>query len=139
MLDLGSATIPETPAAGRIHGQNFLCDRASLSTNGTLTIRAGTRGQTELGLTINFSGARADALAGQSINITTNADKAARVTLRWREGGENKRQSFDDGYAMRLEFGPDINNRITGKIYLCAPDDEKSYVAGTFNFSARRR
>jgi DNA-directed RNA polymerase subunit RPC12/RpoP len=138
MLTLDGVTIPDSPAAGRIHGQDFLAERANFSTNGVLTIRAGTRGPVEFGLTINFIGATVESLAGQNINVTTNADKAARLTLRWREGGQTMRDAFDNGYAMRLEFGALANNRLPGKIYLCMPDETKSYVAGTFNVEIRR-
>jgi hypothetical protein len=138
MLNLDGVTIPDSPAAGRIHGQDFLAERASFSTNGILTIRAGTRGTVDFGLNINFSGATADSLAGQTINVATNADKAARLTLRWRDGGQTMRDNFDGGYAMRLEFGALANNRMPGKIYLCTPDETKSYVAGTFNVEIRR-
>lgn len=138
MLNLAGVAIPDLAAAGRIHGQDFIAERANFSTNGTLTIRAGTRGPVEFGLNISFSGATAESLAGQSINVATNAEKAARVTLRWKEGDEVKRQGFSDGYAMRLEFGAEANNRMPGKIYLCTPDETKSYIAGTFNVEIRR-
>jgi hypothetical protein len=58
--------------------------------------------------------------------------------LRWRDGGQTARENFDGGYALRLEFGALANNRIPGKIYLCTPDESKSYVAGTFNADIRR-
>lgn len=138
MLSLDGVMIPDSPAAGRIHGQDFLAERASFSTNGTLTIRAGTRGMVEFGLNISFSGATVGTLAGQTLNVATNAEKAARVTLRWKDGDEVKRENYDGGYAMRLEFGALANNRMPGKIYLCTPDETKSYVAGTFNVEIRR-
>src|SRR5208337_632800 len=81
-LDLEAASIPTTPAAGRIHGQDFIVERASFQ-NGTLTLRRGTHGPVDFGVTINFSGAQAEALAAQAINVTTITDEAARVTLRW--------------------------------------------------------
>ncbi len=138
MLNLDSETnFPDAAAAGRIHGQNFIVGRAYLQ-NGTLTLRSGTGGPVELGVTINFSGAQAEALAGQSINVSTNADAAARVTLRWQEDQQAAKKSIDGGYAMRLEFGALAGNRIPGKIYLCAPDDLKSYVMGTFNAEIRK-
>jgi len=34
---------------------------------------------------------------------------------------------------MRLEFGALSKGKLPGKIYLCTPDAEKSYVMGTFN------
>jgi DNA-directed RNA polymerase subunit RPC12/RpoP len=138
MLSLDGVDFPATAAAGRIHGQDFIVERANFSTNGTLTIRNGTRGPVEFGLNINFSGARAESLAGQTINIAPNVDKAARVTLRWRDASGAQHETFDSGYAMRLQFGPEANNRIPGKIYLCTPDEMKSYVAGTLTIEIRR-
>jgi hypothetical protein len=39
---------------------------------------------------------------------------------------------------MRLEFGALEKNHLPGKIYLCTPDDEKSYLVGSFNADARK-
>ena len=138
MLDLTAATIPDTTTAGRIHGQNFIIERANFQ-NGTLTLRAGTKGAIEFGVQINFSGAQPEALSGKTLNVTTNADKAARVTLRWKDaGGAVQKENYDDSYALRLEFGALANSRLPGKIYLCTPDVEKSYLMGTFNADARK-
>ena len=87
---------------------------------------------------INFSGVQAEALAGQSINIATNAETAARLTLRWKEDQSAKREGFTNGYALRLEFGALVKNHLPGKIYLCTPDDQKSYIAGDFNAEIRK-
>ena len=137
LLTLGTNAIPDGPVAGRIHGQDFISERATFQ-NGTLTLREGTRGPVEFGVTVNFSGALAEALAGQTINVTTNADKAARVTARWKNGDHAEKASYDDSYALRLEFGALDKNRLPGKIYLCLPDDEKSYLLGTFTADARK-
>jgi len=80
-LTLGTNAIAETPVAGRIHGQDFSLERAAFQ-NGSLVLRAGLRGQVEFGAIINFSGATSEALSGRILNVTTNAEKAARVTLR---------------------------------------------------------
>jgi hypothetical protein len=87
---------------------------------------------------INFGGARDDALAGQSINISAGAAAAAHLTLRWREGSGWMHEDFMNGYALRLDFGAQANNHLPGKIYLCAPDGQKSYIAGGFNAEIRR-
>jgi DNA-directed RNA polymerase subunit RPC12/RpoP len=137
MLDLAAAVIPEERAAGRIHGRDFICERAFLQ-SGTLTLRTGTHGTVELGVLINFKNAQTESLSGQSINVATNADKAANVMLRWLEDGRQKKENFDDRYAMRLEFGPLVGNHLPGKIYLCTPDDGKSYVAGAFIADIRK-
>ena len=137
MLNLDAAAIPDSPAAGRIHGQDFIIERASFQ-NGTLTLREGTRGSVDFGITINFSGARIEALVAQTVNVTTNTEEAARVTLRWNNDANSGRVSFDSGYAMRLEFGILENNHLPGKIYLCTPDAEKSYLLGTFDTEVRK-
>jgi hypothetical protein len=139
MLSLDNVTnLPNAPVAGRIHGQDFIVERASFQ-NGALMLRAGTHGPVEFGAFINFGGAPPESLSGQTINVTTNADKAAKVSLRWKDAaGAVQKENFADSYAMRLEFGTLANNRLPGKIYLCTPDAEKSYLLGSFNADARK-
>jgi DNA-directed RNA polymerase subunit RPC12/RpoP len=137
-LNLDDVTnLPDTKVAGRIHGQDFIAERVYLQ-NGILTLRVGTKGPMEFGCTVNFGGALAEALAGQVINVSSNADTAARVTLRWKNDEGSGKDNYDSGYAMRLEFGTLANNKLPGKIYLCTPDDEKSYLLGSFNADARK-
>jgi hypothetical protein len=133
MLELAAATIPDSMVAGRIHGRDFICSRAILQ-GGTLTLR----GATDLGATINFGGMLTEALAGQSINVATNAETAAHVMLRWKEGDLFLRENFTNGYALRIEFGQLDGNRMPGKVYLCTPDAEKSYIAGNFDAEIRK-
>ena len=130
-LDLSAAVTPDSTAAGRIHGRDFIAERAFYQ-NGVLTVRQGLKGPTEFALQVNFAGAAPEALAGKTINVASDAEKAATVTLRWKQDAGVQRQNFTAGYAMRLEFGPLAKGRLSGKIYLCAPDAEKSYVMGTF-------
>jgi hypothetical protein len=138
-LVLDTSAIPDTPVAGRIHAQNFIIERAVFQ-NGNLTVRAGTRGPVEFGAIINFSGAQPEDMAGKTINIGTNADKAAQITLRYKpdDGGKVQKETYEAGYALRLEFGELAKNHLPGQIYLCLPDDEKSYLMGSFNADARK-
>ncbi len=130
--------IPASPVAGRILAHDFIAERSSFQ-NGILTFRAGKNNPLDLLAVINFSGVQPEDIAGKTINVTTNAEKAARVTLRWKdEEGNVHKQTYDNGYALHLEFGALANNRLPGTIYLCAPDDEKSYLMGTFNADARK-
>jgi len=133
----GMTDFPDATAAGRIHGQDFIVERASLQ-NGTLTLREGRNGAVTFGVEINFGGAQPEALAGQSLNIAANAPMAARITLHWLDGGQSAMEDLEGGYAMRLQFGQLAGNRLSGKIYFCAPDEMKSYIAGTFNAQIRR-
>ncbi len=137
-LALGTNAIADSPVAGRIHAQDFIVERATFR-DGSLMVRAETKGPVEFGAFVNFGGAQAESLAGQTINVMPEAERAARVQLRWKDvGGEVQRKDFTNGYAMRLEFGALANNRLPGKIYLCLPDAEKSYLLGAFNADARK-
>jgi len=136
-LSLNTNPLPDSVVSGRIHQRDFIIERATFQ-NGTLTLRYGTRGPVDFGVQIGFGGAQPESLSGQSINVTTDAVQAARVTLCWKENAEIMRGIFTNSYAMRLEFGPLANNRLPGKIYLCTPDDEKSFVLGSFNADARK-
>jgi len=42
-------------------------------------------------------------------------------------------QTITKGYVLRIEFGPLAGNRLLVKIYLCTPDEMKSYILGAFN------
>ncbi len=139
MLNLGAAVIPDATAAGRIHGRNFICARA-IWDGGTLTLRMPARDPTDLGLSIYLYTNKTAGLGGQAVSITSNTTNAPRVRLRWREDQQknNKTKDFHAGYALQIEFGQPAGNRLPGKMYLCTPDDEKSYVAGTFNAEIRQ-
>jgi len=137
-LRLKDVKTPETPAAGRIHGRDFLLQRATLQ-GGTLNFRQGTTWPPELGLTVNLFANRGEDLAGQSIQIEANRTNAPRVTLRWKNDQDQPAtKTIRKGYALRLEFGQVSGTRLPGKIYLCTPDDAKSYVAGTFTAEIRK-
>lgn len=138
MMTLETNAIADSPVAGRIHGQNFIMERANFQ-NGTLTLRYGTKGSLEFGAQINFSGAQPESVSGKTLNILADTNKVARVTVRWKdEAGAVQKQNFESNYALRLEFGPLANNRLPGKIWLCLPDAEKSYLFGSFNADARK-
>jgi len=134
MLTLDGAVTPNSAVVGRIHGQDFIVERANFQ-NGTLILRAGTKGALEFGVQINFGGAPPEALAGKAINVSADTEKAALVTLRWKDANGVQKAAYDVGYALRLEFGALAKDHLPGKIYLCLPDAEKSYLMGKFNAS----
>ena len=138
MLSLEGVSIPDSVAAGRVHGRDFICSRATLE-GGTLTMRIPASGPTDLGLSIYLYANQTARLAGQAVNITSDTTNAPRIRLRWKEDQQqNKTQDFHAGYALQIKFGQLAGNRLPGKMYLCTPDDEKSYVAGTFNAEIRK-
>ena len=115
-----------------------MVERAYLS-NGTLTLRDNSRGPVDFGVQINFSGAPVESLTNKTFNILADPNKSARVTLHWKDANDTKQdENFEVKYALRLKFGSLVNNQLAGEIYLCTPDDEKSYLAGTFTADARK-
>jgi len=132
-LNLAEVEIPNTPAAGRIHGLDFLMQRATLQ-GGKLDLRSG-----GTGLTVQLFAKQGEDLAGQSISIEASRTNSPRVTLRWKDEEEKSAtKNIREGYALRLEFGQATNARMPARIYLCTPDDAKSYVAGTFIAEIRK-
>jgi glycerol-3-phosphate dehydrogenase len=76
--------------------------------------------------------------AGKSFEVLTNdAGLVPGVSLFWREGDMRIMETFTNGYAMKLEFGPLASNKLPGKIYLSLPDEAKSCIAGTFTAEIR--
>ena len=131
-LDLGGVVLPDAPAAGRLNGKEFSCQRATLL-GSSLALRQGSKWPPELGVVINLHAAHSADLAGKNIHIATDLAAAPKVALRWRDGQqEPATRNFNDGYALRIEFGALAGERLPGKIYLCLPDEQKSYVAGSF-------
>lgn len=129
-LALDSEKTPGATVVGRIHGLDFMVEKGTYQ-NGELILRAGTNGPVEFGARINF-GVLPDALTNKTVNVSTSVDKAAVAVLLWKENGVAQKEIFKAGYALRLEDGAIAKNIFTGKIYLCTPDAEKSYLMGKF-------
>jgi DNA-directed RNA polymerase subunit RPC12/RpoP len=136
-LELADDAFPDTPSAGKLHGEFVSCNRNTLQ-GGALGFRQSSRGLPDLSVTIYFFAKQPEELRGKSINVTTNDTPVPRVTVRWKEGKETRSQSFTNGYALKLELGEIAGNHMPGKIYLCLPDEAQSRVAGTFNAEIRK-
>jgi hypothetical protein len=139
-LDLANTTFPERPAAGRIHGSDFVSERATLEGN-TFALRQGKGWPPPLGFTLLLPARPpGEGWSGQSISVTTNQQHSApRVVMRWKDAqGQPTKLELRSGYALQLAFGQAETGRITGRIYLCMPDDDQSCVAGTFDAEIRK-
>lgn len=135
-LDLSNVTIPDGNLMGSLHHQAFEVERATLS-GSNLTLRIGTRGQIELGLNIYFFNRQPEELSGKSAQVKPADSTAPRVVMHWHEGGRHS-ETYHNGYAMKIEFGPVSGNALPGKLFISLPDDSKSWVAGTFRAEIHR-
>ena len=131
-LDLTGVTIPDKPVAGRINGRVFKFQHATLK-DGALFLRQGQKGSAELGLRIILFVREDEKLAGKSINIETNHTRAPNVVLGWKDDPQQPMLlDTPPDYALRLQFGALAGDHLPGKIYFCATDEARSWVAGTF-------
>jgi len=138
-LDLTNLTFPEGSAVGSIHGTGFVCERATLQ-GGNLTLRQGRSGPPELGVSVAFFAQQGEELSGKTIEIPSDREPPLpKVTLRWRDDAQQEvRKSVPSGYALRVAFGEVAGGRIPGRIFICLPDENKSFVAGSFDAELRK-
>jgi len=62
-----------------------------------------------------------------------------RVTLRWKDQDDKAvNKNITSGYALKTVFGQAANGRITGKIYICLPDEARSFAAGAFDAEIKK-
>lgn len=136
-LDLAKAVFPEATAAGRIHRSGFLCERATVQ-GGTVSLRQGKGWPPDLGITLLLKLRPGTELSGRSVAVNPDQPSAPRVFLRWKDDQqEPKSVNFSQGYALKLVFGQPVKDRLPGKIYLCLPDEARSFIAGTFEAEIR--
>ena len=138
-LELTNLAIPDETAVGSIHGSGFFCESATLQ-GGQLTLRQGKSGPADLGITIKLFAQQGEELSGKTIQISADREPPLpKITLRWKDDQQQaKTRSINDGYAMKLAFGQADKGRIAGRIFICLPDEEKSFVAGTFEARIRK-
>lgn len=125
-MDVKDAQIPDGSVSGEIHGQNFEFKRAILR-GGNLKFISADGAEYVL-----IHGLGQD-IANNTFEANTNSTSGnLKVEIAWGDNGQNNTQSFDMGYAMELKFDAAQKRKIPGHIYLCLPDDSKSYLAGNF-------
>jgi hypothetical protein len=138
-LNLSNALIPDATASGELHGSGFVCERATLQ-GGHLTLRQGTMWPPDLGVSVLLFAKQGEELSGKTVEVSPDrVPPLPKVILRWKDEQEQARtRNFTSGYALKMIFGEAVNARMTGKIFLSLPDDERSVVAGTFDAEIRK-
>lgn len=132
-MDLANAAYPQGAASGRVHGADFTVG-SCLFKNGDLKITSA--GDKTLfviirGLDDDAQGHRYELSPFQSGNV--------QVYVHWSENGQGRSQSFAGAYALKLEFGNIAERKMPAQIYLCLPDDDKSYLAGALDARIAKR
>ncbi len=138
-LNLANATFPETTPAGSIHGSGFHGERVTLQ-GGNLSFRQGKAWPPDLGLTVLLFAQQTEELSGKTIEVTPERPPPVpRLILRWKDDQQQPaKQDIHTGYSLKLTFGQAANGRMPGQIFICLPDEAKSFVAGTFAAEIRK-
>jgi hypothetical protein len=124
--DPSKASFPGHPVSGKIHGIDFTTRTVSFK-NGDLKIISAN------GMWVDVY-RLGESIEGQSYAIQSadRSDANPRAKMTWTEGDVLLTATYPKGYGLKLQFDQAINRTVSGKIYLCFPDDSKSCVAGTF-------
>ncbi len=134
-LKLDEMKLPEAKAAGKIHGKDFVPDHAILQ-NGVLTLRQAGDLFPDLGIDVMMWIKRDEAPDGKVVRVAADETKGIPfVRYVWRKFSKKDLPQIQDtpkGYAMILQMGQRKDGKLTGQIYLCFPDESKSFVAGSF-------
>lgn len=141
-LDLRDATIPEGMPTGRVHGISFKTERAALE-GPMIKLRQG-RGffpDREFEILVWDAIAEPARLGGRTIEVQPgDSGPKPQVRVSWMNpGGQLPESITANTYAMKLEMGAVKNGWITGRIYLCVADHEKSFVRGKFTLALGQR
>jgi hypothetical protein len=132
-MDLNRMKPSKDPVAGRILGGNFNPDRIQLVNTG-LSLQASS-GNIHMFLNLRPG----EGIAGKTFEFSANDPQqggrpAIHVHVRSTTGLPQS-AAYTTGYAMRMEFGREKDGVIPGKLYLCLPDEGKSFIAGSFSLN----
>lgn len=124
-LDLNQMSFPASPLAGRLNGKDFNLKTAFFR-NGDLHLNAAGAMTIEI-LRLG------DSIDGQRFEFqpAAKSNTNPRVKMSWTDANADYTVIYDKNYALKLEFDKAVNGTVSGKVYVCFPDDAKSYVVGT--------
>jgi hypothetical protein len=133
-MKLAGVETPSSVVAGRIHGQPFEMEKAVLE-GGWLKLVQGKHFIADREIDVVTFENDISRLSGRTFTVPKQEFGGnPHIWMKWKELGVSmpKQKAYMDHYVMRLEFGAPSGGKLPGKIYLCLPDLEKSFIAGTF-------
>ena len=139
-LQLKSVRIPDSPVSGRVKGSDFVSEKTSLQ-GGLLKFARGAEAVPDLEMEVALPVTLSGQLSEKTFTVPSKSPGGnPKISMQCKQAGKDtpEEMSWMEGYAMKLEFGKMLNGRLPGKIYLCVPDEEKSFVRGTFEVPLRR-
>jgi hypothetical protein len=134
--DVKAMVFPASPAAGTVSGQPFAPQTADISRirGRFLTLRQGDESNPDAEVRILLAAGKDENFAGKTYEVAPDAGPGAPAISVARKSQDRPAEPalFTDKYALRLEFGQESAGKLPGRVYLCLPDESKTYLAGTF-------
>lgn len=135
---LAGASAPSSPARGKISGLDFRVEKAVLKEGGTLELRQGEDFFADRQVTVFVPGVEVgDVPEGRTVEVPEPVDDFGQphVHYSWKPNADAmpKTEIEMNKYTLLLQFGSEgDDDTIDGRIWLCLPDANKSWVAGSF-------
>jgi hypothetical protein len=140
-LDPAKHVIPTTAVAGRLGGKPFTPDRIEVQGN-QITFRQGKDFFADLNIDIILNDTRNPA---EGLKLVVRPDQkwpddvpTLHVSVRKGKDALPDTRFVNEGYALTLELSKSEKGKSAGKILLCLPGAERSYLAGTFTAERKR-
>jgi hypothetical protein len=132
--DLAKMAIPDSLAAGKILGKDFQVEAAKREGSGAIVLSQGKGPFPNAAILIFLK--PTDPIEGKSYEIRKDTPPLQRPPIHLKIIPPGQKLPAGPAivldYAMKLEFSKAENGVVTGRIYACLPDENKSVVAGTF-------
>ena len=138
-LDVTNAAIPEGKVNGMISGTNFVPDSVALSQIGPAQVLRFSQGQPtapDRELIVYLNPKAGESLAGHHWTVSQEQKTGVpRVGKRWKPdpNQQPRLQTYNNGYAMKLEFGQMNGSILPGKIFIALNDGQQTVAAGKFD------
>ncbi len=135
-MDPANHRLPGGPVAGRLDGKEFTPDRVEF-TEKSLVFRRGKDifPDQEVRVALRAEAGKPLLPAKVTVNPSQQGTDGTNPTISTssRSGDASPRNALmTNGYALTLEIGPREKGKVRGTIYLCLPDEARSYLAGAF-------
>jgi hypothetical protein len=137
-LDVTNAAIPEGKVNGKVSGTNFVPDSVMLSQIGPAQVLRFVQGQPtspDRELLIYLHPKAGETLAGHNWTVSQEQKFGVpQVGKRWKPdpSQQPRVQTYNNGYAMKLELGQMNGSTLPGKIFLALNDGQQTVAAGKF-------
>jgi hypothetical protein len=129
-MDPAKHTIPAGGVKGRVGGAEVSLEAAVEGND--LVFRTGKDVTPERRMLLKLRKSADESLENRKWAVRQDTPAGAAVPEVWLELPPQPIHAFSSGYALTLELGQRKDGKVPGKVYLSLPDDEKSFLAGTF-------